>query len=322
MVNLRTGFSVRLAMIAACVLMALMLCSCATQNEVAVRDAVNDYSWGELSALSDEIAAAPDEESALQIAVAYHLVNDEGKLDGSQVKEIELADGSVARAAIADFRHDDLHGGNKAGITFVFEDAVALRPMNNNAGFDDLDETDAVSATGGWTGSDARDWLNADFVDELPADLQLALKDVVKRSCVVPEKQAGGQTGQGALNVPVESLMGESVDKLWLLALAELAEVSDETYYAEVNPEWTDVMRAEGTPYKLFADAGVDEFGSYDVLKMACLDGSQKSMPCAWWLRSVEDWTFVHVTKGGSIERDFEAVNGGDSLGIVACFAI
>lgn len=73
---------------------------------------------------------------------------------------------------IAAFNHDDLPGGGKAPITFVFRnlltDVRQMNPTNTNVG--------------GFTGSQMYKWLQGDFLNSLPADLRAAIKMVNKKT--------------------------------------------------------------------------------------------------------------------------------------------
>lgn len=73
---------------------------------------------------------------------------------------------------IAAFNHDDLPGGGKAPITFVFRnlltDVRQMNPTNTNVG--------------GFTGSQMYRWLQGDFLNSLPADLRAAIKMVNKKT--------------------------------------------------------------------------------------------------------------------------------------------
>ena len=63
----------------------------------------------------------------------YNLCTPDGKLDGTQVKNVTLFDGTTTQVQIAGFAHDDKTvGSGKAGITFIFKDAVAEHSMNNS----------------------------------------------------------------------------------------------------------------------------------------------------------------------------------------------
>ena len=63
-----TAFATVLSAILACagLALALALTACAAQPQVPVRDSVDDYTWAELSALADQIAASSDDASAIE----------------------------------------------------------------------------------------------------------------------------------------------------------------------------------------------------------------------------------------------------------------
>ena len=313
-------------MLAGLLIAALAFCACAGEGlssmkpaPVPVKDSVNDYSWSELSSISSEISAARSEESALGVAKRYHLVNEDAMLDGTQAKEVELADGTKTQVLVAGFNHDERPGGGKAGITFVFADAVAVRGMNNNAGFDGTSEASDFDAVGGWNASELRGWLNDDFVRDLPLDLQATLANVVKSSLVVPALEQEIDDA-GTLLSSTDSLIGEGVDKLWIPALVELSGVKDNSPTAKSCPEWTAPLKAEGSQYKLFADISVSERRANDALVYRLAGGDGTAL--RWWLRSLEDCTFAEVLADGAIDRRDETPVAPTPLGIVPCFAI
>ena len=280
-----------------------------------VRDSVDEYSWSELSTISAEIAAAQSDSSALEIAQRYNLTAKDGTLDGTQAKTIELVDGTTAHVVIAGFDHDDRTEGGKAGITFIFADAVALRGMNNIGLDSDLSELGGVY--GGWVASEMRGWLNGDFEQSLPSDLRSALASVVKSSCVVSQQET---YGADSIDQATETLIEQSSDKLWIPALVEVSGVSETTSAAKESPEWIAPLQAEGSQYKLFRDCEVVENKPNAILVRSALrtDGT----PCRWWLRSVEDITFCDVRDDGSVLRYKKAVPAGEQQGVVPCFAV
>lgn len=311
--------AIALVVCCAFALAAAMLCAaCAGPTaEVPVRDTVNDYSWDELAAISAQIGAASDDASGMSIAQRYHLVNDDGKLDGSQFKVVELSNGAQAHVLVAGFRHDDLAAGGKAGITFVFAEAVALHPMNNNAGIDKRSEADEFDATGGWNASEMRAWLNGEFADSLPPDLQAVQASVVKTSCVVPRCEAGNVGEGGVATFSGEELLGRATDKLWLPAAVEVADATEGAIDTEGMTAWASVLQMEGSRYQLFADA--EQGGTADASRVRILAGDGK--PCRWWLRSVENYGFIDVREDGTLDRLEEELSA-HPQGVVPCFAI
>ena len=309
------------------------LSGCASnQQAIAVKDSVEAYSWEELSDISTEIAEAPDDAAAWNIAKSYNLVGEDGRLDGTQAKSIELSDGTQIDAAIADINHDERAEGGTAGITFITTKAVALRGMNNNAGFEDAGGSRYMDAIGGWEASDIRSWLNDDFMRQLPDDLQASLVEVEKASCVVPQIETLIDDQDMLMSSPA-SLIGKSVDKLWIPALVEVSGVQSDTAAASEFSAWTPVLQAEGKQYRVFSDANVKEESANDALAMELAtdtwnepatetSGSNSSKGCRWWLRSLEEWTFANVLENGSIDRRDDVVVGGNPQGIVVCFAL
>lgn len=315
-----------LGLACACVMLCgLCLSACSSPSKLPVRDSLDNYTWDELSAISNEIAAASDDRAALEVAKRYHLANDAGQVDGSQHKQVELADGTKTSVLVAGFRHDDKAGGGKAGITFVFADAIAQRAMNNNAGFDELSESDAFDAVGGWNASEMRAWLNGDFADLLPADLRAVLLDVAKTSIAIPESQVAIVDDNDMASFSDESLVTAGVDKLWLPAVAEVGDPAEDAVAADEQSEWTSVLKAEGKRYQLFADA--EQAGTLADARIRALasdgasDGKGSGSACRWWLRSVEYASFCNIRENGSLDRMGDEL-AAHPLGVVPCFAV
>lgn len=226
---------------------------------VSPKGSVEEYTWAELSAISDEIGKASDENAAVEIAKKYHLVNDDGTLDGSQRKSVTLADGTQTSVQIAGFAHDAKTGGGKAGITFIFTDAIAKRRMN---------PSDANA--GGWEASEMRSWLALEGKALLPQDLQAELVAVDKMTNNV------GETGDA-------SSVTATSDELWLFSYAELAgtPTAEGGWSSSFVSEYGGVMGAEGSQYKLFRDKRVNQYSSNDFL-VRYYEGES----CSWWERS------------------------------------
>lgn len=219
----------------------------------AVKSAVEAYTWDELSQISAEIGAAGDEAAAVEVAKRYNLCTPEGKLDGTQVKSVTLADGTQTYVQIVGFAHDDKTGGGKAGITFIFGDCVAEAPMN---------PTD--TNVGGWEASQMRAYLNGDWRAQLPEDLDAVIVPVDKLTNNAGETQ------------DVSSVTTTS-DSLWLSSATELCGAID----VFSNSAYNAVLNAEGAEYKLFRDTLVGSTGSNEIL-VKSFQGS----PYHWWGRS------------------------------------
>lgn len=224
----------------------------------AVKSAVEAYTWDELSRISAEIGAAGDEAAAIEVAKKYNLCTPEGKLDGTQVKSVALADGTQTTVQIVGFAHDDKTSGGKAGITFIFGDCVGEAPMNPT-------DTNA----GGWEASQMRGYLNSDVMTLLPEDL---------KSAIVPVDKLTNNVGK---TQDISAVTATS-DSLWLFSLAELAGPISAAELLGGSYGWAaDIFNAEGSRYQLFSDTGVIWNNENSTL-VKNLQGS----PDSWWGRS------------------------------------
>lgn len=235
----------------------------------AVKGSLNEYTWDELSKISEQISAAPDEANAIEIAKKFNLTTPDGRLDGTQIKEVQLTDGKNVKVQISGFWHDEKAEGGKAGITFIFKDVLIKRTMNST----DTDE-------GGWEKSELRSWLSTDGVNTLPEDL---------REHLVAVNKLTNNTGRtdNATSVTATS------DKLWLYSTKELC--GDITWWIGTDKAFCgDVCNAEGTQYKLYRDIGIDAKGS-NVELIRALDGEL----VFWWMRSpMPDTTYIFLEVG------------------------
>ncbi|MGN0055558.1 MAG: DUF6273 domain-containing protein [Atopobiaceae bacterium] len=218
-----------------------------------VKNSVNDYSWSDLQAISNQIASAPSDDEGLKIAEKYHLCSADGKLDGSQKKDVTLTDGTQTSVVISGFRHDDRSDGSgKAGITFIFGDAISNQSMNSRN-----------TNSGGWEWSQMRSWLSTDGMALLPDDLR---KDVVIVSKLT--NNTGETTSASSVTA--------TDDALWLYSCDELS--GD---YSDCDSDYLswcgDILKAEGTTYQLFTDT--DNDSSVRVR-------NYQGQSCRWWERS------------------------------------
>ncbi len=222
------------------------------------KDSLEEYTWEELSAMSSEIATASDEDAAIEIAKKYNLVNDDGLLDGTQTKSVTLTDGTVNSVQIAGFIHDDKSDGSgKAGITFIFADAISEMYMNSDEYND-----------GGWEFSDMRSWLASEGKALLPEELQDVIVAVDKSTNNVGETE-------DVLSVTTTS------DELWLFSYVELAGELNKFDLYEISDYPAAIYNAEGFQYKLFSDCNVDHFDYNDILIKTYQGESYY-----WWERS------------------------------------
>lgn len=254
--------------------------------EVTIKPSVNDYTWDELSQISEEIGDTASEDAAMEIAKSYNLVGPDGKLDGSQAKSITLSDGTATEVQIAGFLHDEKTGGGKAGITFIFKDVIAKHDMKAPTG--------NVSGrnTGGWEGSQVRSWLASSGLAMLPQDLSSKVVAVDKKTNNVGETE------------DVSSVTTTS-DKLWLFSFVEL-----------VGSAQNNVLAAEGSEYKLFKDCNVVSKGRNSILSKSSTGASE------WWERSPDpesEVAFYDVDYYGGPDHSYPASN---SIGVVPGFCI
>lgn len=260
----------------------------------AVKSAVEAYTWDELSQISAEIGAAGDEAAAVEVAKRYNLCTPEGKLDGTQVKSVTLADGTQTTVQIVGFAHDDKTAGGKAGITFIFGDCVGGAPMNGES-----------TNAGGWEASQMRAYLNGDWRVQLPEDLNAVIVPVDKLTNNVGETQEA-------------SSVTTTSDSLWLLSFAELAGPIPAAELWGGGYEWAaDIFNAEGTRYKLFNDTDVIWNDANSVL-VKNFQGS----PCGWWERSPYPNYSVGFQDVNSDGNPHYGDGAGYSYGVVPGFCI
>lgn len=243
---------------------------------VARKTSLSEYSWGELKAIANAIAAAPSDAEGLAIAKSYDLVDTNGKLTG-ETKDVEVQGLGTARVRICGFRHDErADGTGRAGITFEFANAVGMHLMN---------ATDTNS--GGWEASKMRSWLNGEFLSNLPSSLVNSIASVRKAT-----NNAGGDTGGNT------SVVTQTTDKLWLLSLSEVYGMLSSQ--SSSVPTYPAVYDAEGTQYQLYADQGVST-ASYGFCK-------KTGFGSWWWLRSpsaCNSSTFFNVGDDGDWGSSF-----------------
>ena len=243
-----------------------------------VRQSVEDYSWAELSRISEKIAAASDDSEATRIAQEFNLVGSNGKLDGSQKKSVKLADGTTVQAQIAGFHHDEKSDGSgKAGITFIFQNGVVNHAMNASD-----------TNMGGWEESEARSWLNSDGLDLLPNDLKNSIVSVKKKT-----NNTGNTYAVGSVT--------ETADKLWLFSPEEL--FGESNFYEGDTAAANGVLNAEGKKYKLFRDCATVAPGQGNGILAKRFENTD----IAWWSRSPVPYgatNFCGVNAAGELAQD------------------
>lgn len=216
-------------------------------------DALDSHSWQELSAISAEVAAAPDDATALEVARSYGLVTEDGRIDASQTKGLTLDDGTPARVRLVGLRADACDDG-VTGLTFAFDTPLTMRGVN-----------DAASTTGGWEGSELRAWLASDGLALLPDDLEPLVTPVRKRTVCEP----GGEAI-------------ETTDALWLFSESELG---GEDYLVGSYGPLADAMLDEGATYQLFAQGLAD---AADFEPAFVRSSASSGAWACWWERSLD----------------------------------
>ena len=292
----------------------------ASQAAAPVRQSVAEYSWAELSTIAEEVAQAPDDPTRRETVKRYHLVNDEGRLDGTQAKPVQLADGTQTSAVVVGFARDDVTGGGAAGITFMFADAVAWLPMNNDGGAKDAADTVPLNVYGGWNGCEVRAWLNGPFAAQLPTSLQAVMQSVDKTSVAVTPTDAGDTLiyDDGGFVSGARTLVETCSDRLWLPAFSELFPMRTGDYLMNDSPEWAQLMELEGIRYQLFVDQLVKADSENGICQRSLVGSGE---PCRWWLRTAGGGSFSEVLESGKARYDGASPTG-SAQGIVPCFAL
>jgi hypothetical protein len=233
-----------------------------TDEEVEVKDHLEDYTWEELSEISRQMSAYGSRDEALDVAKTYHLVNEDGSMTG-ETKQVTLDDGTVIEVALADVYHDaNADGSGQCGMTFVCMTCAGTHQMN---------DTDVID--GGWEACGMRSWLDTEMMDNLPDDLSSVIVSANKLT-----NNVGMTTDTASVTV--------TSDRLWLLSAREVC--GNITWYAdEYGSSFASkdaVFNAEGEQYALFAQLGVtcyDDPGD-------CLVRTVNDSASPWFLRTCE----------------------------------
>lgn len=270
---------------------------------ITIRESVNDYSWAELSQISAEIGQAADAAAAIQVAHGYNLCGPNGELASMPSKEIKLSNGTVLHARVIGIYHDQRAEGGTAGLSFLFDEVVALNAWNQSGRND-----------GGWQASSVRSWLSMTFLPTLPQDLQDALVTVNKRT-----NNTGG-VDSGSLDPSVVTV---TPDKLWLPSHVELAGNGPEDVHWAVSHYGTqytwcnDITSDEGTQYDLFSEIDAQGFAANSIL-VRTYEGQARK----WWMRSPNPhFTYVSLTvaEDGALDGDVGSI---ESQGVVPGFCV
>ena len=249
---------------------------------------LNGYSWNELADISQQIAGAPDDEAARMIASEAGLLSDDGLIDVSQQKYLELSDGTPSAVRLIGMRSDIPAGGGISGLTFQFSYALAERGVTEDSLLD-----------GGWADCSLRTWLNGAALELLPDDLVSVLRAVEKQTvCELGKKPR------------------KTTDVLWLLSESELAG----SEYLLAHYADAEGMQGEGSPYQLFSQASASQPLADAAFKR--MDGPTGSWIC-WWERTLaaDGSTYVYRSYGGSHSEDI-AYSPNFALGVAPGFCL
>lgn len=251
------------------------------QEQDAENPSLSDYSWGELSAISAEISAAPTDEEGRALAQSYGLLNADGSLSNDEI-QIELTDGTVVSAQLIGIRHDDKSDGSgKAGLTFITMQAIAERPINSNG-----------DNAGGWQSCELRAWLNGDALDLFPTDLREHLVSVEKLT-----NNLGGARDASAVTA--------TSDYVWLPSAREVCGQINwfEHEYGAEYAYLDEVPNAEGEQYERFDQAGVTSVADPNDTLIRTYQGSETSWsyrtPFFFVYQNLDGRYFYNVMKTG-----------------------
>lgn len=281
-----------------------------------VRDCLNDYSWDEISQISQLISKKGDQNGAIEVAKKYHLCTSDGKLDGTQTKDVTLSGGTQAKVMIMGFNHDDKSDGSgKAGITFIFTDDVAKQNMCEKSDMDSLFQEiqDNGSATLSWEDTSLHAWLTDSFTSQLPSELSDKIVAVNKTDAVMPlitdtATRHYEDIPSADIDEDSDPKTTTSSDKLWLPSYVEIASPDDLGF--DDFGFWSYPF-LEGSQYQLFRDTGVKQVEPNNIL------GTYSSEEGGgWWLRT---WGTYGTDSWYQFDPCFMAI-GSSGNGKAACY--
>lgn len=232
---------------------------------VSVKKTVNNYSWDELSLISDAMGKCDDKESAIKIAAEYNLCDKDGQLDGSKTKDVQLNNDVKAAVRIIGLYHDtcaDADGEDtKAGLTFQF-----TTPIEVEDGVWGNDQwSGGTGVNGDQANSNAHLMCNGDkyLPSLLPDSLLNAIKPVKKSFSILGSLTAtfygSPEYGSPEYETQLENwsldpndYIKSCTDKMFILSVSEVfGDVSDS--YPEAVDKWIPALyEYEGTQYDYY----------------------------------------------------------------------
>lgn len=223
-----------------------------------IKPSLADYTWDELSELSQRLAEADSDDAAVELAIQHHLLNADDTIPANAVKPLTLSDGTSTGVQLIGLRHDDLaDGSGKAGLTFLFASPVACRALNPKP-----------VSTGGWEACEARAWMENELMERLPDDLKRVIRTASKLT-----NNAGGTKDADSVT--------KTWDRLWLPSYVEVVSTRSTSSFTSGYTFLADILNAEGKQYQLFRELAVGPRGSNEALRRT-FDGAD----CYWWLRT------------------------------------
>ena len=236
-----------------------------------------EYTFAELEAISNALVSAGDQHEAY--ARYFNLVDENGKLVTDPLL-FKLSDGTVIEARLAGLCHDTrADTGEKAGITLMCS-TFSLSKMNN-----------ANTTAGGWEASDLRSGLATTGYNALPEDIRSVIKPVYKATNNVGETNS-------------TDCVSYTTDYLWLFSATEVCGEID-WFWQEFKDgagaggytQLDTILNAEGSQYRVFAEAGVT---AQTGIEASVMQVNYHGTPCEWWMRSpyplsyMPETTYVH----------------------------
>ena len=253
----------------------------AASSGIEPRQHLSEYSWEELARIGKELSTCNSETEALRHARAYGLCSNDGTLPADELKSLELTNGVTVNVRLAGIWHDQRSDGRRAGLSFVFADAVEEHSMNH--AFENALGKNADSV-GGWSASDMRAWLSSDLYYKLPVELRNSIVSVEKSTANIVRAGDEGYD-PGHLSGSSTDWITSTSDKLWLLSATELCGAIPAAEDLDIDESISQVYRQEGSQYRLFATAQVAAFQPCELL--ACQQANTTNgLPCTWWLRT------------------------------------
>lgn len=288
--------------VAVCACLVLGACGQGTANvsETAeveeaplTRKPLNDYSWAELKEISERISAAENQEAGRAIAQEFGIVEEDGSLT-RQLKQIVLDGTRALDVRVAGIRHDFKGDGSGwAGLSFMTDGALVIRPMN-----------DTATVEGGWEASALRAWLDTEGMAMLEDDLASVIVPVDK-----PTNNIGRTDSMGSVTVTKDRLFVFSAHEVCGDVHWDSEEFRQRRGYEDIDG----ILNSEGDQYECFTQAHV----TYNSDPEGFLSLADTTGTSPWWYRSAYPFEFWGKGETGTAGYFFQVRESGypESLG-------